>query len=245
MCPTQQIPELSRLETVIEIIHVESQAHPNEAIDLYRLHDYFTTTDEPEDDVADENYYIGWEFGYGRPDLRNYVFENDEVRAAAEQYLRDFWPVERAFGDDESERDCGGGDGDDDEGERGGEEQGVGGDGDGDQVRTNTDTITAAGASAAGASATEEDEVSTISRYTNPDAFVAPTPANTPTLRFARLPTNNNATARAVQEEITINRHTNTDNPFAPTPANTPTQRSFRFVANNTASARAVQAHND
>jgi hypothetical protein len=243
MCPTQQIPELSRLETVIEIIHVESQAHPNEAIDLYRLHDYFTTTDEPEDDVADENYYIGWEFGYGRPDLRNYVFENDEVRAAAEQYLRDFWPVERSFGDDESERVCEDEDGDDEGGDEGG--QAAGGDGDGERVRTNTDTINPAGASAAGASATEEDEVSTISRYTNPDAFVAPTPANTPTLRFARLPTNNNATARAVQGEIAMNRHTNTDNPFAPTPANTPTQRSFRFVANNTASARAVQAHND
>lgn len=236
MCPTETIPELSRLETVIEIIHVESQAHPNEPIDLYRLHDYFTTTDEPEDDVADENYNVGWEFGYGRPDIRNYVFENEEVRAAAEQYLRDFWPVERSFGDDESERDCGDGDGDDDEGERGGEEQGAGGDGIGGRLWTNTDTITAAGASAAGASAIEEEESSTISRYTNPDTFVAPTPANTPTQRYFRL---------AAEEEVsTINRHTNTDNPFAPTPANTPTQRFARLATNN-ASARAVQAHND
>lgn len=191
MCPTETIPELSRLETVIEIIHVESQAHPNEPIDLYRLHDYFTTTDEPEDDVADENYNVGWEFGYGRPDIRNYVFENEEVRAAAEQYLRDFWPVERSFGDDESERDCGDGDGDDDEGERGGEEQGVSGDGDGGQVRTDTETITVAAA--------EEQEVSTNSRYTNTDNPFAPTPANTPTQRSFRFVANNNASARAVR----------------------------------------------
>lgn len=191
MCPTETIPELSRLETVIEIIHVESQAHPNEPIDLYRLHDYFTTTDEPEDDVADENYNVGWEFGYGRPDIRNYVFENEEVRAAAEQYLRDFWPVERSFGDDESERDCGDGDGEDDEGERGGEEQGVSGDGDGGQVRTDTETITVAAA--------EKQEVITNSRYTNTDNPFAPTPANTPTQRSFRFVANNNASARAVR----------------------------------------------
>jgi hypothetical protein len=192
MCPNQQIPELSRLETVIEIIHMDSQEH-NEPIDFYRLHDCFATTDEPEDDVADENHNVGWEFGYGRPDIRNYVFENEEVRAAAERYLNDFWPVQRRFSDEESERVCEDGDGGDCE--RDSEEQGVGGDGDGDQVRTNIDTTTAAVA----AIAAEEEEVSTNSRYTNPENFVALTPANTPTLRYFRLPANNNASAREVR----------------------------------------------
>jgi hypothetical protein len=190
MCPNQQIPELSRLETVIEIIHMDSQEH-NEPIDFYRLHDCFATTDEPEDDVADENHNVGWEFGYGRPDIRNYVFENEEVRAAAEQYLNDFWQVQRRFSDEDSERVCEDGDGD--EGERDCEEQGVGGDGDGEGERVCTDTETTV------AVAAEEEEVSTNSRYTNPDTFIAPTPANTPTQRHFRLPANNNAAVRAVR----------------------------------------------
>jgi hypothetical protein len=177
------------------------------------LHDYFTVTDEPEDVVADENEYVRFEYGYGRPDLGEY--EQGEIRDAFEETLDEFWPVERrgSASDDEdvveSERVCEDGN----EGVDENEEPNVGGDGGSDQVRTNTDTITAAVA----AVTAEEEEVSTNSRYTNPDTFVAPTPANTPTQRYFRL---------AAEEDVsTINRNPNTDNPFALTPVNTPTQR--------------------
>lgn len=163
---------------------MHSRMHHTDPIDVYRLHDHFTVTEEPDDDVADANEFVGVEYGYGRPDLGEY--ELGEMRDAFEEFLDEFWPVgERVSdGDDgESERVCKEGegqrDGNGDEGADGDEEQGVGGNGDGERECTNTDTATATAATVA----TEEEEVSTSSRYTNPDTFVAPTPANTPTQR--------------------------------------------------------------
>jgi hypothetical protein len=63
MCQYQMIDEHDRLTTTVELLHAASMN--NEPVDIYRLHNYFVTTDEREDDVADANEEVGAAFGYG------------------------------------------------------------------------------------------------------------------------------------------------------------------------------------
>jgi len=60
MCPPRRIDEPNRLESVIALVHAASRLHNEQPIDLYRLHAYFTVSDEPEDDVADAK--VQWDF---------------------------------------------------------------------------------------------------------------------------------------------------------------------------------------
>ncbi|KAM0710464.1 hypothetical protein Q7P35_002827 [Cladosporium inversicolor] len=187
MCNNRTISEPNRLEAVIQFLHIANQVR-NEPIDLYHLHDYFTVSpDEPEDDVADANENVGIEFGYGRPNLGEFEFEDEEFGVAMQEFLEEVWPVDRSLrvNDEESEeigedeRICEDEDGADDEGEAEGEDkQRV----DGDET-TNTDTTTTA----------EEDDT-----QTNVDTLIAPAAeGEPPTQRVPGSITTDNAVSRA------------------------------------------------
>lgn len=204
MCPTHQIDEPTRLAAVIELVHNASRNSTNDPIDLYRLHDYFTPTDEPEDDVADANQNVGYDFGYDRPDLGEYEFVDEEMREYLEGYLEMFWPGPELLWVREYESPVGSdveGE-DEDEGENENEsgtvedEQQVGGDGDGDAMRTNTDSTTTA------ADAGEEQDLSANSEHTNnPDTLAAPASSNTGRQQATRPATSNDASAGESQAQ--------------------------------------------
>jgi len=193
MCPNRQIDSPIHLPAVIELVHNANRpGSNNDPIDLYRLHARFTPTDEPEDDVADANANVGYDFGYGRPDLGEYEFEDEETREYLEEYLEMFWPGPELLW----VREGGSLVGSDGEGEDE-DEQGVGGDGNGGGVRTNTDSTTAP-AVAAG----EEQDLSTNSEHTDPDTPVTLASSNTNTQQATQLATNNDASAEESQAQI-------------------------------------------
>ena len=129
---------------------------------------------------------MGYEFGYGRPDLGEYEFEDEETREYLEGYLELLWVRKYAslVGND--------GDKDEDENESGRVEDGqqVGGDGDGSRVRTKTDSTNVA-ASAAG----QEEETSMNDEHADPDTPAAPAPSNTTTQQATGPVANNDASA--------------------------------------------------
>lgn len=195
MCPDRRIDEHDYLAFVVELVHGAT-----EPLDFYRSHAEFTRTDEPRDYVAQANDNVGFEFGYGRPDLGEYEFVDEETRAEIEEFLNWVWPEVLRVRDYESEGESGD-DEDKDENESGSneDEQQVGGDVDGGRVRTNTDSTTTTTTTAGGGG--EEQDLSTNSEHTNPDnnTPAAPASSNTSTQQATRLAANNDASAGEAQ----------------------------------------------
>ena len=188
MCPDRRIDEHDYLAFVVELVH-----DATEPLDFYRFHADFTRTDEPRDYVAQANDNVGFEFGYGRPDLGEYEFADEATRAEIEEFLNWAWPEVLRVRDYESE-----GEGED-ENESGSneDEQQVGGDIDGDGVRTDTDsTNTTAGSG-------EEQDLSTNSEsHANPDnTSAAPASNNTSTQQATQVAPNNDASAGEAQAQ--------------------------------------------
>lgn len=196
MCPDRRIDEHDYLAFVVELVHGAT-----EPLDFYRSHAEFTRTDEPRDYVAQANDNVGFEFGYGRPDLGEYEFVDEETRAEIEEFLNWAWPEVLRVRDYESEGEGEGEGGDnedrnEDESGSNEDEQQVGGDVDGGRVRTNTgSTTTTAGGGG------EQDLNTNSESHTNPDnnASAAPAPSNTSTQQATRLAANNDASAGEAQ----------------------------------------------
>ena len=194
MCPDRRIDEHDYLAFVVELVH-----DATEPLDFYRFHADFTRTDEPRDYVAQANDNVGFEFGYGRPDLGEYEFADEATRAEIEEFLNWAWPEVLRVRDYESEGESGD-DEDKDENQSGSDEdeQQVGGDVDGDGVRTDTDsTITTAGSG-------EEQDLSTNSEsHANPhnNAPAAPASSNTSTQQATQVTHNNDASAGEAQAQ--------------------------------------------
>jgi hypothetical protein len=142
---------------------------------------------------------VGYEFGYGRPDLGEYEFEDEETREYLEEYLEMFWPGPELLWMREGGSVVGSEDGDEDEGEGGGEQAG-GGDGEGGGVRTNNTDFTTTAAAAAVA-AGEEQDLSTSSEHTDPDTPVTLASSNTNTQQATQMATNNDASAGVSQAQ--------------------------------------------
>jgi hypothetical protein len=104
MCHFKIIDEHHRLENIVALIHAAGRVN-NQPIDLYRLHDYFILTDEPEDDVADANDEVGLAFGYqlGEGGHARGEIEGEHVeRDAIEEFLDGTWPNDVAMADHEA-----------------------------------------------------------------------------------------------------------------------------------------------
>ena len=195
MCPNLLIDEHERLAHVLDLVQNANRNPNSEPVDLYRLHAYFTPTDEVEDDVADANENVGLAFGYGPVDLGEYEFADEEMWAYYGEedlesdgsellWVRDY--ESEVGSEDEYE------DGSEGEGE---EEQQVGGDIDGDRMRTNTDPTTTT------AAAGEEQDLNTNSEHTNPDTPAAPASSNTNMQRADRPIANNDTSAGEPQAQ--------------------------------------------
>jgi hypothetical protein len=97
MCHFKVIDEHDRLENIVALVHAAGRVN-NQPIDLYRLHDYFVPTDEPEDDVADANEEVGLAFGYQSGDgghARGEIEGENVERDAIEEFLDSTWPMMR------------------------------------------------------------------------------------------------------------------------------------------------------
>jgi hypothetical protein len=97
MCHFKVIDEHDRLENIVALVHAAGRVN-NQPIDLYRLHDYFVLTDEPEDDVADANEEVGLAFGYQSGDgghARGEIEGENVERDAIEEFLDSTWPMMR------------------------------------------------------------------------------------------------------------------------------------------------------
>jgi hypothetical protein len=104
MCHFKVIDEHDRLENIVALVHAAGRVN-NQPIDLYRLHDYFVLTDEPEDDVADANEEVGLAFGYQSGDgghARGEIEGENVERDAIEEFLDSTWPIEDLMADDEA-----------------------------------------------------------------------------------------------------------------------------------------------
>jgi hypothetical protein len=103
MCHFKVIDEHDRLENIVALVHAAGRVN-NQPIDLYRLHDYFVLTDEPEDDVADANEEVGLAFGYQSGDgghARGEIEGGNVERDAIEEFLDGTWPNDATMTDDE------------------------------------------------------------------------------------------------------------------------------------------------
>jgi hypothetical protein len=104
MCHFKVIDEHDRLENIVALVHAAGRVN-NQPIDLYRLHDYFILTDEPEDDVADANEEVGLAFGYQSGDgghARGEIEGENVERDAIEEFLDSTWPIIDLMADDEA-----------------------------------------------------------------------------------------------------------------------------------------------
>jgi hypothetical protein len=102
MCHFQVIDEHDRLENIAALIHASGRIN-NQPIDLYRLHDYFILTDEPEDEVSDANDEVGLAFGYQHSDgghARGEA-EGELERDNIEEFLDGTWPNDTPMADGE------------------------------------------------------------------------------------------------------------------------------------------------
>jgi hypothetical protein len=102
MCRSQVIDEHDRLENIVALIHSAGRIN-NQPIDLYRLHDYFILTDEPEDEVSDANDEVGLAFGYQHSDgghARGEA-EGELERDNIEEFLDGTWPNDTPVADGE------------------------------------------------------------------------------------------------------------------------------------------------
>lgn len=197
MCPDRRIDGHDYLAFVVELVH-----DATEPLDFYRFHADFTRTDEPRDYVAQANDNVGFEFGYGRPDLGEYGFVDEETRAEIEEFLDWAWPEVLWVRDYESEGESegeGGDDGDEDrnESESTEDQQQVDGDVDRGRMRTNTDstpTTTAGGG--------EEQDLSTNSEQINQDNTpAAPASSNTSAQQATRPAASSDASAGEAQAQ--------------------------------------------
>jgi hypothetical protein len=101
MCHFKVIDEHDRLENIVALVHAAGRVN-NQPIDLYRLHDYFILTDEPEDDVADANEEVRLAFGtqLGDGGHAGGEIEGEVERDAIEEFLDSTWPNDTPMADD-------------------------------------------------------------------------------------------------------------------------------------------------
>jgi hypothetical protein len=181
MCYLHTIDEHDRLLTTIELLHAAGQMS-NKPVDIYRLHAYFVTTDEREDDVANANEEVGLAFAYGH--VGNGGAEDEAMPDAIEDFLDGTWPSDGRVNDEDVVESGRARANEEEERSREKETERL----NGDHMQTNSDTsVTAAATDGAD------------SRLTNNTASVAPAASGIQPGRPARLATRNNAVPRTVR----------------------------------------------
>jgi hypothetical protein len=181
MCYLHTIDEHGRLLTTIELLHAAGQTS-NEPVDLYRLHAYFVTTDEREDDVANANEEVGLALAYGH--VGNGGAEDEAMPDAIEDFLDGTWPSDERVNDEDVVESGRARANEEEERSREKETERL----NGDRMQTNSDTFVAA-------AATDGAD----SRLTNDTADFAPAVSGTQPRRSARLAARNDAVPRTVR----------------------------------------------